>query len=32
MLVIGIRHGREWVVVVRVDAQLRPTAASAIDP
>jgi hypothetical protein len=29
VVVIGIRHGREWVVVVRVDAHLRMTAVSA---
>jgi hypothetical protein len=31
VVVVGIRHGRERVVVVRVDAQIRKTAASATE-
>jgi hypothetical protein len=31
LVVVGIRHGRERVVVVRVDAQIRKTAASATE-
>jgi hypothetical protein len=30
-VVVGIRHGLAWVVGVPVDAQLRTTAASAME-